>query len=396
LSYVPSGSGEIPEKGAMQIDFHSTIEEIDAASWNRLAGDGNPFLSHEFHAALEHHDCVGPRFGWHPRHLTVSHEGHLIGASPLYLKDNSYGEFVFDHAWAEAYQRYGANYYPKLVCAIPYTPAFGERLLATGDGKRQELRKAMVEATLQQAVGADCSSVHWLFTTEEEGVLLKEMGMCERLGVQFHWQNRGYGSFDDFLSGLTSKRRKNILRERRRVREAGVTFRWLHGREVSKAEWRLFSDFYAKTFAERYSLATLNLGFFQEIARSLGDRVVLILAYAGPRCIAGSLFYRGDKILYGRHWGTIEVLDSLHFETCYYQGIEYAIRHRLQGFEPGAQGEHKIWRGFLPTLTRSYHWIADERFREAIEGFLRRERPAIADYWETLRASSPYRLPQNL
>lgn len=380
----------------MQVRFHSTIDEIDAAAWNRLVQDGNPFLSHQFHAALEHHDCVGQHFGWRPNHLTISREGCLIAASPLYLKDNSYGEFVFDHAWANAYQHYGLDYYPKLVSAVPYTPAFGERLLVLGDTERTALRKAMVDATLRQVGASACSSMHWLFTTEEEGALLQEMGMLERLGVQFHWKNRGYRSFDDFLSTLTAKRRKNILRERRRVREAGITFRWLHGAEVSEREWRLFTDFYSKTFAERYSLATLNSAFFQEIGRTLGERVLLVLAYAGERCVAGALFYRGDQVLYGRHWGGIETVDSLHFETCYYQGIEYAIRHRLQSFEPGAQGEHKIWRGFLPTLTRSYHWIAHVQFRNAIGDFLNRERPAILEYWNTLKASSPYKASPNI
>lgn len=382
----------------MQVRFHSAIDEIDAVSWNRLVPHGNPFLSHQFLAALERHDCVGRRFGWRPNHLTLSREGCLVGVSPLYLKDNSYGEFVFDHAWADAYQRHGLHYYPKLVCAIPYTPAFGERLpvSAVEDGERVALQKAMVEATLRQVETSASSSMHWLFPTPQEGALLGEMGMFERLGVQFHWQNRGYGSFDDFLATLTAKRRKNILRERRRVHEAGITFRCLHGEEISDQEWRLFTDFYTKTFVERYSLATLNFPFFREIGRSLGERVVLMLAVAESRCVAGALFYRSDGVLYGRHWGAVDTLDSLHFETCYYQGIEYAIRHGLQSFEPGAQGEHKIWRGFLPTLTRSYHWIAHEQFRGGIENFLQRERLAVIDYWKTLQASSPYRLQQDL
>jgi uncharacterized protein len=376
---------------AMQVQFHSSIDEIETDDWNRLVHDGNPFLKHEFHAALEHHDCVGAQFGWLPRHLSVSQAGRIIGVSPLYIKSNSYGEFVFDHAWADAYQRNGLHYYPKLVSAIPYTPAFGERLLVDAEVDPCKVRRLMAEATCQLAKDSDCSSMHWLFTTEQEGALLKQMGMLERLGVQFHWHNRHYTSFDDFLSKLTAKRRKNILRERRRVREAGISFRRLHGQEVSPEEWRLFAAFYNKTFEERYSLPTMNAGFFQEIGTRLGGQVILILAYQESQCVAGALLYRSADVLYGRHWGGIAQLDSLHFETCYYQGIEYAIEEQIERFEPGAQGEHKIWRGFLPTFTRSYHWIAEPQFRQAIEDFLQRERPAILEYGANLQLSSPYR-----
>jgi hypothetical protein len=233
--------------------------------------------------------------------------------------------------------------------------------------------------------------MHWLFTTPGEGQELKSIGMLERLGVQFHWQNRGYGDFEDFLAQLTAKRRKNIRRERRKVAQQQFHFRLLHGREVTADEWRLFAEFYTKTFEERFSLPTLNFGFFEEIGRTLGDQVILILAYHENNCVAGALLYRSDSVLYGRHWGGANDFDSLHFETCYYQGIEYAIAQKLQRFEPGAQGEHKIWRGFMPTLTRSYHWIADRRFRAAIDDFLLQEGPAIRNYHKELTESSPYR-----
>lgn len=375
----------------MQAQFHNSIDEIDAATWNRLVRDENPFLKHEFHAALEHHDCVWRRFGWLPKHLTITLGGRIVGISPLYIKTNSYGEFVFDHAWADAYQRSGLNYYPKLVSAIPYTPAYGERLLVDHDVDRVEVQRSIADETLQLARELELSSMHWLFTTSGEGDLLKSVGMLERLGVQFHWRNRGYADFDAFLDALTAKRRKNIRRERRKVAEAGITFRRLHGPEVTTDEWRQFAEFYAKTFEERFSLPTLNAGFFQEIGRTLGDQVILVMAYQGTDCLAGALLYRSANVLYGRHWGGRADLDSLHFETCYYQGIEYAISHKLERFEPGAQGEHKIWRGFLPALTRSYHWIADPQFNGAIADFLCRERPAIQDYMETLQKSSPYR-----
>jgi uncharacterized protein len=376
----------------MQAQFHNSIDEIDPASWNRLVRDDNPFLKHEFHAALEHHNCVGRRFGWQPKHLTVTRGGRIVGISPLYIKNNSYGEFVFDHAWADAYHRSGLHYYPKLISAIPYTPAYGERLLVDGAEDRIAVQRKMVDETLRMTKDLNLSSMHWLFTTDEEGELLKSVGMMERLGVQFHWQNRGYTSFDGFLETLTAKRRKNIKRERRKVAESGVTFRLLHGPEVSADEWQLFTEFYAKTFEERYSLPTLNAGFFREIGKTLGSQVILVMAYHGSRCLAGALLYKSASVLYGRHWGGISNLDSLHFETCYYQGIEYAVAHKLKRFEPGAQGEHKIWRGFLPTVTRSYHWIADPQFSEAIENFLCRESPAIMDYMGELQKSTPYRL----
>ncbi len=377
----------------MEARFHHSIEEIDAQAWDRLVRDGNPFLKHAFHAALERHGCVGEQFGWQPNHLAVYHEGRLVGLSPLYIKMNSYGEFVFDHAWADAYRRAGLVYYPKLVSAIPYTPATGTRLLIDPQVERAEVVGALVASTLEWAKSSGCSSMHWLFTTPQESEELQAFGMMERLGVQFHWSNPGYRNFEEFLDRLNAKRRKNIRRERKRALEQGISFRLLHGPEVSAQQWRVFARFYAKTFEERFSLPTLNLGFFEEIGRTLGNQVILVLAYQDPEhlCVAGALLYRSDSVLYGRHWGAARQFDSLHFETCYYQGIEYAIAHGLRHFEPGAQGEHKIWRGFLPTLTRSCHWIADRRFSLAIEDFLQRERPAMLGYQSDLAASSPYR-----
>ncbi|MEW8082279.1 MAG: GNAT family N-acetyltransferase [Candidatus Thiodiazotropha endolucinida] len=375
----------------MQVEFHHSIDELGQAEWDALVRDDNPFLKYAFHAALEHHDCVGRKFGWMPCHLVIRDDERLVGLSPLYIKTNSYGEFVFDHAWADAYQRSGKRYYPKMVSAIPYTPAYGERLLVAPDSDAGQLRRVMITATKQMAIESDFSSMHWLFTTREEGAVLRSMGMLERLGVQFHWHNQGYEDFDHFLARLTAKRRKNIRQERRKVIDAGIRFRVLHGDEVSDSEWQLFAGFYTKTFEERYSLATLNAGFFREVGRSLGGQVLLILAYDDAVCIAGALLYRSPSVLYGRHWGALHHYDSLHFETCYYQGIEYAIKHGLQRFEPGAQGEHKIWRGFLPVQTRSYHWIGDPQFSLSIGDFLSRETPAIKDYEKSLLSSSPYR-----
>ncbi len=375
----------------MQVRFHSSIGEIDPASWDRLVEDNNPFLKHAFHLALERHGCVGQHHGWQPNHLVLSRKGRIVGLSPLYIKQNSYGEFVFDHAWADAYRRDGLAYYPKLISAVPYTPATGQRLLIDSSADRDSVVRTLVDASLEWARESHCSSMHWLFTGREESERLKSLGMLERLGVQFHWENQGYEDFDAFLDRLTAKRRKNIRRERRRVAEQGFRFRVLHGSEVTPDEWRLFAAFYRKTFEERFSLPTLNLGFFLDIGRTLGDQVLLVLAYRGSSCLAGALMFRSDRVLYGRHWGGAGEYDSLHFETCYYQGIEYAIEHGIQRFEPGAQGEHKIWRGFLPELTHSNHWIGDSRFRTAIQDFLHRETPAIENYWRNLKDSSPYK-----
>lgn len=375
----------------MRTEVHEAIDAIPAREWNRLNDSGDPFLRHEFLAALEHHDCVGARYGWWPRHLTAWEDGRLVGAVPLYQKNNSYGELVFDFAWAEAYQRHGVPYFPKLVAAIPYTPATGRRLLVAEEADVDAVTSALHRQALSLAESLGASSVHWLFVTPEESARLGGFGLMERVGCQFHWRNRGYRDFEDFLAALSSKRRKNIRREQRQVREAGLRLEVLHGGEVRVEQWRQFTRFYAKTFEERYSLPTLNEGFFREVGRTLGDQVVLVLAHDGEGCVAGALLYRGEDTLYGRHWGCVRDYPGLHFEACYYQGIAYCIREGLQRFEPGAQGEHKIWRGFLPTLTYSRHWVAHASFREAIDEFLTRERPAVLSYAERLGEGSPYR-----
>ena len=352
--------------------------------------DNHPFVRHEFLHAMEVHHCVGEKFGWLPRHIGVYDDSDvLLGAMPLYEKHNSYGEFVFDHAWADAYQRNGLPYYPKLVSAVPYTPARGQRLLARSD-VQAEVYPLLLNRALQLTRQLGCSGFHCLFPLPIEQRFLAQQ-LLSRHDCQFHWHNQQYRDFEEFLSRLNAKKRKNIRQERRRACNSGVVIRRLDGHSASEQDWRHFSQFYEQTFQEKWGMATFNLQFFMEVARQMPDQVLLVLADFEGRCIAGALMYRSDHALYGRHWGCIQQLDALHFEVCYYQGIEYCIAQGLELFEPGAQGEHKMARGFLPACTKSSHWILDERFRAPIAHYIEHERDAISEYMEKLSASSPYR-----
>jgi predicted N-acyltransferase len=370
----------------------SNIREISADDWNRVSGTGHPFLRHEFLAALEANDCVGEAYGWWPQHLAVYDDADtLAGVAPLYLKNNSYGEFVFDWAWADAYQRAGIPYYPKLVSAIPYTPVTGSRLLVRPDCDHAGVTGALVTSSLSLAVEKQASSLHWLFTDEADTSLLCDAGFMRRTSCHFHWHNDNYTSFDDFLSRLSSRKRKKIRRERRYVSEAGVSMHMVHGSDASEEQWQLMHDFYCSTFNRKSGTPTLSLGFFLEISQTMGDQVVLVFADHGGKPVAGAIMLRGEDALYGRHWGCREEFHSLHFEACYYQGIDYCIEHGLQLFEPGAQGEHKISRGFLPSYTWSAHWIANEQFREAISRYLQQEHEMMVDYHDDLMQTSPFR-----
>ena len=377
----------------MRLARLDSLSHIPATEWNALVPDQNPFLSHEFLSALEQHGCVGEQTGWLPWHITARDDnGYLLGAAPLYLKYNSYGEFVFDWGWAEAYRQQGLSYYPKLVGAIPYTPATGPRLLLAPHQPQPDVTaRLMVEFVLEESRCYGLSSIHWLFPTLTDLEPMRKQGFLTRLGCQFHWRNRGYRDFQDFLDALTAKRRKNINRERRLVREAGLEMRILSGREANDAQWRTLHAFYQSTFHRLGGIPTLTLPFFQDIATTLGERIMLVLAFAHGREVAGAISFRSADTLYGRHWGCRADYDSLHFEACYYQGLEYCIEQGLQHFEPGAQGEHKIHRGFLPTLTHSAHWIAHPGFRRAIADFLKRETPALRDYAQHGLQHSPYR-----
>jgi predicted N-acyltransferase len=382
-----------------RLTTHASIDEIPAAAWNALAGDDLPHLRHEFLAAMEHHGCVGERFGWLPRHLILRDaQDRPVAAAPCYLKFNSYGEFVFDWSWADAYQRAGERYYPKLVVASPYTPATGLRILTGGndgdDASRPALAAALIQGSVQLAERLGVSGLHWLFTSETETGWLRAEGLMPRLGCQFHWQNRGYDSFDAFIGEFSAEKRKKVKRERRRVVESGIRIRRVPGNAVTPAEWRTFHRLYEDTFDKRGGLPTLTLPFFEEIGRTMGRNLLLVFAEepsSGDRIVAAAFCLMGSKSLYGRHWGCFKDYHSLHFEACYYQGLEHCIEHGLQRFEPGAQGEHKVARGFLPTPTWSAHWIADPRFRRPIGAFLEHEIDAVEDYIAEMNTHSPYK-----
>jgi predicted N-acyltransferase len=367
-----------------------SLDGVPPADWDRLAGNAYPFTRHAFLAALERNGCLEP-YGWYPQHVLVHQGERLVGAAPMYVKDNAYGELVFDWQWAAAYERYGRPYYPKLVVAIPYTPATGPRLLSDPHVPRGAAVDTIVQGILDHADRLRVSSVHVLFPGAEEAGELERHGFMTRLGTQFHWENRGYADFDAFLAGFSAQKRKKVRRERRRVAEAGVELELLHGGEVSEEQWRVLHDFYASTFERKSGYATLSPGFFREVGRTLPDQVVLVLARHAGEYVAGTFNLRGADTFYGRHWGCREAFHSLHFEACYYQPLDYCIAHGLARFEAGAQGEHKLSRGFLPRPTYSAHYVFDPMFRRAIADFLRRERQGLEGYMELLDEHSPYR-----
>lgn len=378
----------------MKIEFVDRLDEVSPREWQHLlGGDHNPFLSHAFLSGLERHGCVGDRWGWLPRHILIRDAGGgLLAAAPMYVKHNSYGEFVFDWSWADAFARSGLRYYPKLVVGIPYTPATGPRLLVDPDADDPlMLKQALVEAAVAEAEASGASSVHWLFTPAEDTALLTGRGLARRTGCQYHWHNRGYRDFDDYLGVLSSGKRKKIRRERRRVAEAGITVEILDGHGAREEHWDRFHGFYRSTFARHGGYATLSRDFFGHLGSAMPDQVVLLLARDGRDYVAGALCLRSDGVLYGRHWGCSEDYHSLHFELCYYAGIEYCIRHGLRRFEPGAQGEHKVARGFEPTETWSAHWVGNASFAEAVRGFAAHEHELMVDYISELRSHLPFR-----
>ncbi|MEX0373834.1 GNAT family N-acetyltransferase [Spiribacter pallidus] len=375
----------------MQLKAIPAIDEIAAARWNALEGADNPFLRHEFLSTLEAHGAVGEAHGWIPHHLLLEDGDTLLAAAPAYLKLNSWGEFVFDFAWAHAYERNGMDYYPKLVVAVPFSPVNGPRMLLNGDHPAGALRQALADGAREMAAQMGISSVHWLFTRRADQAALQASGYAHRYGCQYHWRNAGYADFDAFLAGLSSKKRKNIRRERRQVTDQGIELQTLHGDEIDARQWDALHAFYVDTFRAHGNLPVISRDCFEALGRRLGDRLVAFVAHHGQAPVAGAICLRSDDTLYGRYWGAAADYDGLHFEACYYQGIDYCIRHGIDRYEPGAQGEHKIPRGFLPVITHSAHALLDERFQVAVDDFLARERPAVEDYARQLTREAPYR-----
>ncbi len=371
--------------------FHS-LREVSPESWNRLIGDAFPFAEYDYLLALEEGHCVGIEPGWEPRYLTLWEGKQLQAACYLYRKTNSNGEYIFDWDWANAYQRYGQRYFPKLTSAVPFTPATGPKLLVAADAPNpRELQQQLLASALELAQQEGCSSLHFLFIPAEEREIYEAAGLLLRHSFQFHWQNQGYGSFEDFLSRLRSKRRKEILRERRQVQEQGLEVILLRGEEIEPKLCRVMYDFYLTTIDRKWAMPYLSYEFFQYIFTHFRDQLVLALARKQGRWVAGTINYHKGPHLFGRYWGCRQDFRSLHFELCYYRLIEYAIEQGVQRFEAGAQGAHKIQRGFLPNLTYSAHWIAHPAFHRAIGEFIEEEKRSIQSNIEENPELSPYR-----
>ncbi|MBW8310928.1 MAG: GNAT family N-acetyltransferase [Rhizobium sp.] len=370
----------------MKLRLHDRLDEIPAAAWDGLHGGANPFLAHAFLAGLERHGCLRPAWGWTPRHATLWRDGELVAAAPAYLKSNSHGEFVFDQAWAQAHARFGREYFPKWLVAVPYSPVTGPRLLAREPADRAALLAAMVEQCRRDGL----SSLHVNFHPEAEDAAFGEDWLA-REDVQFHWRNRGWADFEAFLAALQPKKRKNLRQERDKVVRAGFRFRTVHGDEAGEADLEAMHYFYCRTFADYGNHPALTLDFFRHLASAMPRQLVLFLAERGGDTVAGALCLRGGDTLYGRYWGAHETAPGLHFETCYHQGIDYCLREGLQVFEPGAQGEHKVARGFLPVLTRSHHHVADPAFADALRGWCAQERAGARRYRDAVLAHSPFR-----
>ena len=375
----------------LSLTLHRTVAEIPAADWDDCAGGGNPFVTHAFLAALEDSGSTGGRSGWLPQHAALRDPaGRLLACAPMYAKAHSYGEYVFDHGWADAYERAGGRYYPKLQVASPFSPVPGPRLLLRPGAEIGV--EALAQGLVQACEQLDLSSVHVTFCTEGEWAALGAAGWLRRIGTQFHWTNQGYGSFDDFLGQLASRKRKQIKRERRDAAASGFVLKTLRGHEITAQHWAAFHRFYQATTDKRWGRsAYLTKRFWPLLGDYLGDRVVLMVAEQDGEPVAGALNLLGADALHGRNWGAVVDAPFLHFELCYYRAIDFAIEHKLPRVEAGAQGEHKIQRGYLPVPTYSAHWIAHAGLRAAVADFLDRERPAMLREMEALATLSPFR-----
>jgi len=374
----------------------SSAGDIGIRAWNACANPGStpdphPFIRYEFFDALEQSGSACAKTGWRPCHLALERNDEIEALLPLYLKNHSQGEYVFDHGWADAFERAGGRYYPKLQASVPFTPVTGPRLLVRACLEENSARKALLNAASQATRSIGASSLHITFMTEEEWALAATCGYLRRTDQQFHWANKGYATFEDFLAGLSSSRRKTLRKERAAVRAAGIEFDWLTGTGITESDWDRFFELYIRTGNQKWGRPYLTREFFSRIGATMGDALVLIVARRDRRTIAAALNFLGERTLFGRNWGAGEYVPFLHFETCYYQAIDYAIAHRLECVEAGAQGAHKLLRGYSPTLTRSAHFIADPAFREAVGRYLLRERAAVAQESEDFRSYLPFR-----
>ncbi len=396
----------------LRVRIIQSLAEVAAADWNACAagvpgGDWmaalsplestrgyleNPFVSHEFLSSLEQSDSVGDRTGWQPRHLLAEDaSGALVGAAPCYVKSHSRGEYVFDQGWADAFERAGGDYYPKLQVAVPFTPVTGPRLLARPGELADAVRGGLAQALAEITTNNDLSSAHVTFLTEAEWSALGNRGFLQRTDQQFHWENPGYADFDDFLGRLASRKRKAIRRERKDALANGVTTHWLTGRDLTQDVWDAFFEFYMDTGARKWGRPYLTREFFSIVGETMADRILLVMAKRAGRWIAGAINFIGADTLYGRNWGAIEHHPFLHFELCYYQAMDFAIQNKLKRVEAGAQGEHKLARGYLPSITYSAHFIANPSLRRAIDEYLTRERAYVEAAGEELAGYAPFR-----
>jgi predicted N-acyltransferase len=406
----------------LRIRITQSLAEVPARAWNMCAGEAvevaaqpkpeltstagdnlcpilstrgntlNPFVSHEFLSSLEASQSVGGRTGWQPRHLLAEDAtGELVGVAPCYIKMHSRGEYVFDHSWAEAFERAGGDYYPKLQVAVPFTPVTGPRLLARAGLESEAVRGALADALVEITTASELSSAHVTFLTRDEWQMLGERNFLRRTDQQFHWENADYDSFDDFLAALASRKRKTIRRERKEALNAGIDVCWLTGSDLTESIWDAFFAFYMETGSRKWGRPYLTREFFSVVGEKMRDRILLVMARRAGRWIAGAINFIGADTLYGRNWGAIEHHPFLHFELCYYQAIDYAIARRLKRVEAGAQGEHKLSRGYLPHATYSAHFIANPALRRAIADYLARERVYVRAAAEELAAAAPFR-----
>lgn len=375
--------------------FKDGFKKIDAGSWDALVG-GMPLLSHAFFMALEESNSIGEKAGWQPFPLLVFDDEDLVGAIPLFIKSHSYGEYVFDWAWAESYERNGLNYYPKILSAIPFSPVTSQRLLVASVDNSSQIQRFMLGALEKVMLNSGLSSAHVLFPNEDSASILKQTNWLQRQGVQFKWTNESFQSFEEFLGQLTQEKRKKIRQQRKKILNSGVVCHRFKGEDITESQWEFFYQCYCNTYLEHRSTPYLNLEFFKKIAVTMPQHILLVMAYLDDVPIASALNFYDKNTLYGRYWGCLKYIPNLHFELCYYQAQEFCIAENIQYFDGGAQGEHKLARGFKPKTTYSFHKIANRQFSKAIEDFLFREKESIAQYTNELEDRAPYKLSSGM